>query len=112
MSCNWFIIYTYGGVIVKEHLYYINLFDYYGSLLTEKQQEYFKDYYFNNLTLSEIAENNEISRNAVFKQIKEVCNKLNYYEDNLKMFDKFTKIRKLSENLDKNIKEKIDKICG
>ena len=97
---------------MKEHLYYINLFDYYGSLLTEKQQEYFKDYYFNNLTLSEIAENNKISRNAVFKQIKEVCNKLNYYVDNLKMFDKFTKIRKLSENLDKNIKEKIDKICG
>ena len=34
------------------------LYDYYGVLLTEKQQNYFKDYYFNNLSLSEISENN------------------------------------------------------
>ena len=51
-------------------IYLTNLFDYYGELLTEKQQTYFKDYYFNNLTLAEIAENENISRNAVHKQIK------------------------------------------
>ena len=48
------------------------LYDYYGVLLTEKQQNYFKDYYFNNLSLSEISENNSVSRNAVHKQLKEI----------------------------------------
>ena len=39
---------------MKKEIYYNNLFDYYGELLTEKQQEYFKYYYFDNLSLSEI----------------------------------------------------------
>lgn len=95
-----------------EHIYYINLFDYYGELLTIKQQEYFKDYYFNNLSLSEIADNNKISRNAVFKQLKESTNKLKYYEDKLKMHQKFEKIKKIASNLDDKNKKRIEKICG
>ena len=48
------------------------LYDYYKELLTNKQREYFEDYYFDNLTLSEIADNNDVSRNAIHKQIKDV----------------------------------------
>ena len=47
----------------------IMLYDYYGELLSDSQKEYFMDYYFNNLSLGEIADNLEISRNAVHKQI-------------------------------------------
>ena len=36
---------------MDKTLYFINLFDYYGELLTKRQQDYFKDYYFNNLSL-------------------------------------------------------------
>jgi len=54
------------------NIYYVNLFDYYGDLFTDKQKEYFIDYYFNNLTLQEIAENNNVSRNAVHKNIKDI----------------------------------------
>lgn len=50
----------------------IMLYDYYGELLSDSQKEYFIDYYFNNLSLGEIADNLEISRNAVHKQIKSV----------------------------------------
>ena len=32
------------------------LYDYYGELLTDKQKQYFKDYYFENLSLSEMSE--------------------------------------------------------
>ena len=53
-------------------LHYVELFDYYGELFTDKQKEYFKDYYENNLTLQEIAENSSVSRNAVHKNITKV----------------------------------------
>jgi len=56
---------------MEETIHLNNLYDYYKELLTEKQKQYFEDYYQNNLTLSEIAENNNISRNAVHKQLKE-----------------------------------------
>jgi len=91
-------------------LYLNDLYDYYRLLLTEKQQEYFEDYYFNNLTLSEIAENNNISRNAIHKQIKEVENKLETFEQKLGLLNKRKEIQKLIQNLDKNIKEKIEEL--
>ena len=85
------------------------LYDYYSSLLTEKQQEYFEDYYFNNLTLSEISENNDVSRNAVHKQIKEVEEKLNYYEEKLNLFDKNKKISEILKNCsDENLIKQIE----
>lgn len=76
-------------------LYYTELFDFYGTLLTEKQQDYFKDYYFNNLSLSEIAENHGITRNAIHNQLREVKEKLEYYEKNLQLVDKQEKVKKI-----------------
>ncbi len=83
------------------------LFDYYGDLLTEKQQEYFKDYYFNNLSLSEISTNYNVSRNAVHKQLKDVEQKLYDYENCLRLYYKASEIKKLIINMDTNIQEKI-----
>ena len=67
---------------MDNRLYFIDLYDIYGSILTEKQQSYFEDYYFNNYSLGEISENYEVSRNAVFKNIKDSESKLIYFEDN------------------------------
>ena len=39
---------------MEKKLYLTILYEYYKDLLTEKQKEYFEDYYFDNLTLSEI----------------------------------------------------------
>lgn len=80
---------------MEETIYYTNLYDLYGELLTEKQRNYFEDYYFNNLTLGEMSENYEISRNAIHKQIKEVCEKLKYYESILKLKEKKEKLEEL-----------------
>ena len=92
------------------NLEYVYLFDYYGELLTDKQKEYFKDYYFNNLTLQEIADNNNVSRNAIHKNIKEILNKLDYYEDKLKLYNNKKKIEKIIVNLDEDIKNKIKEL--
>ena len=55
---------------MEKEIYLTILFDYYGELLTEKQQTYFKNYYFDNLSLAEISENLNVSRNAIHKELK------------------------------------------
>ena len=69
-----------------DRVIYLNLlYDCYKELFTEKQQMYFEEYYFDNLSLSEIAENNDVSRNAVHNQLKIMEEKLIELEDKLKM---------------------------
>ena len=83
------------------------LYDYYGELLTDKQKNYFKDYYFENLSLSEMSENYNISRNAIHKNLKETEEKLFYYEEKLKLYEKNKKIKKIINNLDDDLKNKL-----
>jgi len=82
------------------------LYDYYGDLLTDTQKEYFEDYYFNNLTLQEISENNNVSKNNASKIIKGALEKLSNYEDKLKLIEKRKKIEEILK--DKKILEQIE----
>jgi hypothetical protein len=90
--------------------YIIVLYDYYKELFNEKQQQYFEDYYFNNLSLGEISDNLGVSRNAIHKVIKVVEDKLIFYEDKLKLYSKSKKIRDLLTNIPENIKIKIEEL--
>lgn len=93
---------------MEEIIYYSALFDYYQSLLTDVQKKYFEDYYFNNLSLQEIADSYEVSRNAISKTLKEIKEKLDYYESNLKLLSNNKKIRELLSEEDlKKIEEYI-----
>lgn len=85
---------------MDNRLYLIDLYDYYGELLTKKQQDYFEDYYFNNLTLLEISENYSVSRNAIHKQIKEAEEKLKKYEQCLEFYKKNKRIKELINLID------------
>lgn len=80
---------------MEEIIYYSALFDYYQNLLTDVQRKYFEDYYFNNLSLQEIADSYDVSRNAISKTLKEIKEKLDYYESNLKLLSNNKKIREL-----------------
>ncbi len=87
---------------MDEREYIITLYEYYGNLLTLKQQTYFEDYYFDNLTMEEIAENDSISKNAVSKQLINIKNKLYYYEEILNLYKNKLKIHgilKLARNI-------------
>ena len=94
--------------MIEDIVYLSDLYDDYGSLLKEKQRLYFEDYYFNNLTLAEMSENYDVSRNAVHKNVKETCSKLLEYEEKLQLLEKRKKIEELIQNIDKDIKEKIE----
>ena len=85
----------------------------YGKLLTEKQFEFLNDYYNNDYSLSEIAENNNSTRQAVRDIIKKGEKKLFEYEEKL-LFMKKTltqeqKIQSVLEELTKIQKNSSDK---
>ena len=87
---------------MDDREYLIILYDYYGELLSELQREYFEEYYFDNLSLSEISENDGKSRNAIHKCIRNSCSKLYEYEDKLKLYEKRKKIDILIDKIDDN----------
>lgn len=84
---------------MEEVIYFNELYDLYGMLLTDKQREYFENYYFNNLSLGEMADSYGVSRNAIHKQLKITTDKLQYYENNLMLKDKIEKLNELAENI-------------
>lgn len=95
----------------EYNLYIISLYDIYNSLLTDKQKLYFEDYYFNNLSLSEMSENYEVSRNAIHKQIKEVNSKLEDFELKLKIKEKNIKLKELINKIgDSKLRLELEKI--
>ena len=64
-----------------------NLFDIYESLLTDREKEIFKYYYYEDLSLSEIGENLNITRTGVFNTLKKVEEKLTQFEASLKLMN-------------------------
>ena len=71
----------------------------YGKLLTEKQLEVLNDYYNNDLSLSEIAENNHITRQAVRDIIQKGENKLFELEEKLLFMEKKMEQEKLLQDV-------------
>jgi len=94
---------------MDEVVYYSELYDLYGGLLTEKQRQYFEDYYFENLSLSEMADDYDISRNAAFKQVHIAMEKLQEYENILHLKEKREKIFDVIKDFP-DVKKRIEEI--
>lgn len=95
-----------------ENREYLNkLFDIYKDLLTEVEQVTFVSYYIEDLSLSEIAENRNISKSSVGKTLSRVETKLKEYEVILRKEQIKSELKDLLEenNID-NIKQRIAKI--
>ena len=87
------------------------LYDFYGELLTDHQQEIYEQFVLEDLSLSEIAESAGISRQGVHDLIKR-CNKLlEGYEAKLHLVEKFLsikqKVQELNELLDSESEDEV-----
>ena len=105
--------------IVKQSL----LYDFYGELLTEHQRSIYEDVVYNDMSLSEISEENGISRQGVHDLVKRCDKILAGYEEKLHLVERFwktkedvSKIRDLSLHYNKDCiaqtMEEINQISG
>lgn len=75
------------------------LIDYYGDLLTKHQKEILQEYYNEDLSMNEIAENYQISKSAVQDLIKRSLVQMNNYEKILKLIQKDEKLNNIIDKM-------------
>ena len=102
---------------LNDFVKYGKLFEEYSALLSEDRQNLMRLYFDYNMTLAEISAERGISRQAVKDAITKSCEKLDYYENNLKNCQKKEKILKELEEIRninnlKEIKLKVEEIIG
>lgn len=76
------------------------LFDFYQALLTPKQRSYMEMYYLEDLSLGEIAETFEVSRQAVYDNIRRTEAMIESYEKKLHLYDRFKERSGLLDELE------------
>lgn len=76
------------------------LFDFYQALLTPKQRNYMEMYYLEDYSLGEISELSNVSRQAVYDNIKRTEQILESYEKKLHLFAKFESRKELIEKIE------------
>ncbi|MCI2773226.1 putative DNA-binding protein [Staphylococcus petrasii] len=81
------------------------LFDFYQSLLTEKQRNYLELFYLKDYSLSEIAETFNVSRQAVYDNIRRTGDLVEDYEAKLNLYEKFEKRRTIYEEMKQTLND-------
>ena len=95
---------------LEKSIYINELYDLYGSLLTKKQQEIIELYYCDDLSLSEISEQLEVSRNAVYDCLKKGVKQLENYEKELNLYQRKNELEIYFEEIKSKYKEQISLI--
>jgi hypothetical protein len=86
--------------MLKKTIKITMLFDFYGSMLTEKQQQIIKSYFYDDLSLAEIADNIGISRQGVYDHLHRSEESLENYEAKLGLLKKYNRIRENINDLE------------
>ena len=94
---------TLGENMEEKIIYYGTLLELYGELLTDKQYSAIDKYYNMDLSLSEIAQEDKITRQAVRDNIKKAEEKLEFFESKLKLYKNFKKEDNIVSKLERNI---------
>lgn len=75
------------------------LFDFYQALLTEKQRNYLQMFYLEDYSLSEIADTFNVSRQAVYDNIRRTGDLVEDYETKLGLYRNFEKRKDLYDQI-------------
>lgn len=81
------------------------LYDFYQTLLTEKQNQYMTMYYLDDWSLGEIADHFQVSRQAVYDNIKRTEALLEEYERKLMLLSRYEERKQLLNRLKQVVKE-------
>lgn len=116
-----FLLYSSKGDCMERIVEQGLLYDFYGELLTEHQKKIYEDVVYNDLSLSEIAQENGISRQGVHDMVRRCNHMLTEYENKLHLVERFLKIRSgvdemkhLSENIELTKEEilgRVNSLC-
>lgn len=85
------------------------MLDYYGDLLTRHQRDILDEYFNEDLSMNEIAENYKVSKSAIQDLIKRSLNQLYDYEKNLKMIEKDHKLNDIMNEMMKEDNDLLNK---
>jgi len=99
---------TWGEDMLEKTTYINYLYDFYQALLTPKQRNYMEMYYLEDYSLGEISESSNVSRQAVYDNIKRTEAILESYEEKLQLHKKFQKRLELLEQLETKHSELTD----
>ncbi|MBO4902779.1 MAG: DNA-binding protein [Lachnospiraceae bacterium] len=75
------------------------LYDFYGELLNEHQKQIYEDSAYGDLSLSELADTYEISRQGVHDLLKRCDKQLMWYEEKLHLISRFKELKSLTAEL-------------
>lgn len=81
------------------------LYDFYGELLTEHQKRIYEDVVLDDMSLSEIAQEQGISRQGVHDLIRRCDRTLQGYESRLHLLEKFQKVKHTVEQIEQISRE-------
>ncbi len=97
---------------MEKDFYYIELFELYKGLLTDKQRELFESHYIFDLSLAESAEPTGKTRQSVYAALKKVRTKLDEYESVLRLKEKTDLLRSVAKGDGGAVGQKIIDIIG
>lgn len=86
---------------MEEKIEQAYLYDFYGELLNPHQRKIYEDFVFNDLSLSEIADEEKISRQGVHDMVKRCTKTLESYEEKLHLIEKFRNAKAKVEQIQK-----------
>lgn len=78
-----------GDTLIEKKMRLVELYDFYGQLLTDKQQMIMESYSNDDLSLGEISENLSVSRQAVYDNLRRAEQTLEKYENKLNLMRRF-----------------------
>ncbi|MCL2363289.1 MAG: hypothetical protein FWC71_01345 [Defluviitaleaceae bacterium] len=88
------------------------LFDFYGVLLTQHQQDCFTLFYSDDHSLSEIAEELDITPQAVSDMLKRTLKKLEQFEAKLGLVQRYTKQQEAAQTMRRLVTQVLQPLRG